>query len=146
MLTVHDGNRLGASFKRFLGVTATEEGAFASWAKMHPAMNELSLSPNYEFFKPLMLSIGKNIRHSATKTKLLISVGASLASMLDVAGDIYTIWFYRSLGLQDAANLMTVFVALSIGLQTFLVISIHRKNKRRMLVELLATITVSERS
>jgi len=144
VLTVHDGNHLGASFKRFVGVTATEEGAFASWVKMHPAMNELSLSPNHKFFKPLMLTIGKYIRHSATKMKLLISVSASLASMLDVTGDLYTIWYYRSIGLQDAANLMTVFVALSIGLQIFLVIAIHRKNKRRMLVELLGTVTFTK--
>jgi len=169
VLTVHDGNHLGASFKRFLGVTATEEGAFASWVKMHPAMNELSLSPEHKFFKPLMLTIGKCIRHSSTKMKLFISVSASLASMLDVTGDLYTIWYYSSLGLQqqvseqvgkkkekkgdstnpllllqDAAILMTVFVALSFLLQILLVVAIHRKNKRQMLVELLQTFTFTK--
>jgi len=144
VLTVHDGNLLGASFLKFLNVAATEEGAFASWVKTHPAMNELSLSPNHKFFKPLMLTIGKEIRHSSTRMKLLISVGASLASMLDVATDIYTIWYYGSLGLQDVANLMTVFVALSIGLQLFISIVIHHRNKRRLLVELLATITMTK--
>ena len=40
-LTVRDGNHLGSSFVKFLNNAATEEGAFASWAKKHPAMNEV---------------------------------------------------------------------------------------------------------
>ena len=64
MLVARDGNHLGASFLKFLNVAATEEGALASWVKKHPAMNELSLSTNHKFFKPLMLTLGKAIRHA----------------------------------------------------------------------------------
>jgi len=115
MLTIHDGHYLGASFLKFLSFAATEEGAFASWVKKYPAMNELS--NKYKFFKPLMLKIGKEIRTSSTWFKLSLSAGASLASMLDVASDIYTISIYRSRGLLETADLIATFVALSIGLQ-----------------------------
>jgi len=165
VLTVHDGHYLGASFLKFLSFAATEEGAFASWAKKYPAMNELSAK--YKFFKPLMLKIGKEIRHSATWYKFALSAGASMASMLDVASDIYTISIYRSRGLFETADLMTTFVALSIGLQILFVgewrapsgattttnpslsplcckVAIHHQDKKRALIELLGTVTFTK--
>jgi len=142
VLTVHDGNHLGASFLKFLNVAATEEGAFASWAKKHPAMHELAT--NHEFFKPLMLTLGKAIRTSATWQKLGLSIGAALMSMLDVATDIYTINIYRSRELYDTAYLMTLFVMLSLALQLLLVAAIHHRNKRKMLIEMLGTVTFTK--
>ena len=121
VLTVHDGHYLGASFLKFLSFAATEEGAFASWVEKYPAMNELSLSTNYKFFKPLMLKIGKEIRTSSTWFKLSLSAGASLASMLDVASDVYTINIYRGLGKHETADFMTLFVIVSFGLQILFV-------------------------
>ena len=143
MLTIYDGNYLGASFLKFLNVAATEEGAFASWVKKHPAMNELST--NHKFFKPLMLTIGKEIRHAATWHKLGLSIGAALMSMLDVATDIFTINIYRGLGKHEtAADWMTLFVILSLALQLGLVAAIHHKNKRKMLIEMLGTVTFTK--
>jgi len=142
VLTVHDGNHLGASFLKFLNVAATEEGAFASWEKKHPAMNELSTY--HKFFKPLMLTIGKELRHAATWQKLGLSIGASLMSMLDVATDIYTINIYRGFGKHETADLMTILVIMSLALQLFLVAAIHHKNKRKMLIEMLGTVTFTK--
>ena len=142
MLTIHDGNYLGASFLKFLNVAATEEGAFASWVKKHPAMNELST--NHKFFKPLMLTLGKATRTSANWQKLGLSIGAALMSMLDVATDIYTIAIYRGLGKHETADLMTFFVVLSLALQLLLVVAIHHRNKRKMLIEMVGTVTFTK--
>ena len=144
VLTVRDGNHLGASFLKFLNVAATEEGAFASWVTKHPAMHELSLSANHKFFKPLMLKIGKNIRHTATWHKLAKSIVAALMSLLDVATDIYTIAIYRSLGKHDTADLMTLLLLLSLALQLFFVVFIHHRNKNKLLIEMLGTVTFTK--
>jgi len=144
VLTVRDGNHLGASFSKFLNVAATEEGAFASWTKKHPAMNELST--NHEFFKPLMLTIGKEIRHAASWHKLGLSIGASLMSMLDVATDIFTINIYRGLGKHEheSADLMILCVILSLALQLLIVAAVHHRNKRKMLIEMFGTLTFTK--
>ena len=142
MLSVHDGIHLGSSFLKFLNVAATEEGAFASWVKKHPAMNELSA--NHKFFKPLMLTIGKELRHAATWQKLGLSIGAALMSMLDVATDIFTINIYRGLGKNETADLMTVFVILSLVLQLVMVVAVHHRNKRNMLIEMFGTVTFTK--
>ena len=142
LLTVHDGTHLGASFLKFLNVAATEEGAFASWVKKHPAMNELSA--NCKFFNPLMLTLGKAIRTSATWQKLGLSIGASLMSMFDVATDFYTINIYRSLRKHDTADLMTLLVLLSLALQLILVVVVHHRNKRKMMSEMLGTVTFTK--
>ena len=144
MLVARDGNHLGASFLKFLNVAATEEGAFASWVKKHPAMNDLSLSTNHEFFKPLMLTIGNEIRHAASWHKLGLSIGAALMSMLDVATDIYTIVIYRGLGKHDTADLMILFVILSLALQLVMVVAVHHRNKRKMLIEMFGTVTFTK--
>jgi len=133
---------LGASFLKFLNVAATEEGAFASWVKKHPAMNELST--NHKFFKPLMLTLGKATRTSANWQKLGLSIGAALMSMLDVATDIYTIKIYRGLGKQEIADLMTLLLLLSLALQLLLVVAIHHRNKRKMLIEMFGTVTFTK--
>jgi len=142
VLTVRDGNHLGDSFLKFLNFAATEEGAFASWVKKHPAMNEFSA--NHEFFKPLMLTIGKELRHAATWQKLGLSIAVALMSMLDVASDIYTIAIYRSRGLHETAVLMILFVLLSLALQLGLVTAVHHRNKREMLIELFGTVTFTK--
>ena len=105
----------------------------------YPTVTELS--DKYPFFKPMMLAIGREIRHSATSFKLLVSAGASLASIMDVALDVSTIYYYNSLGLTETANLMTVFVCMSMVLQITLVIFIHHRHRKRMMLELLATLT-----
>jgi len=69
----------------------------------------------------LMLKIGKEIRTSSTWFKLGLSAGASLASMLDVASDVYTINIYRGLGKHETADFMTLFVIVSFGLQILFV-------------------------
>ena len=133
---------MGASFLKFLNVAATEEGAFASWVKKHPAMHELAT--NHEFFKPLMLTLGKAIRTSATWQKLGLSIGAALMSMLDVATDIFTINIYRRLGKHETADLMILFVILSLSLQLILVVVVHHRNQRKMLIELFGTVTFTK--
>jgi len=133
---------LGASFLKFLNVAATEEGAFASWVTKHPSINELST--NHEFFKPLMLTIGKELRHAATWQKLGLSIGASLMSMLDVATDIFTINIYRGFGKHETADLMTLFVMLSLALQLVIVAAVHHRNKRKMLIEMFGTVTFTK--
>jgi len=107
---------------------------------------QLSLSTNHKFFKPLMLTIGKATRHSTTWHKLAKSSGASLMSMLDVATDIYTINIYRGLGKHehDTADLMTLLVLLSLGLQLILVAANHHRNKRKMLIEMFGTVTFTK--
>jgi len=127
---------------KFLNVAATEEGAFASWVKKHPAMNELST--NQKFFKPLMLTLGKSTRTSATWQKLGLSIAAALMSMVDVATDIYTINIYRGLGKQEIADLMTLLLLLSLALQLGMVAAVHYRNKRKMLIEMLGTVTFTK--
>ena len=141
MLEVGDGSILGASFVKHLNVAATEEGAFASWVKKHPAMNELSLSTKYIFFKPLLLTTGKVVRHTTTWTKMAKSIGAALMSMLDIGSDVYTIKIYRSRNAIKTADLMTFFVLVSLILQIMLTIAVHHKNKWTTLKELVGTLT-----
>ena len=133
---------MGSSFLKFLNVAATQEGAFASWVKKHPAMNEFSA--NHEFFKPLMLKIGKATRTSANWQKLGLSIVTALMSMLDVATDIYTINIYRGLGKHETVDLMILFVLLSLALQLLLVVAVHHRNKRKMLIEMLGTVTFTK--
>ena len=141
-LLVVDGNYLGASFTKFLNAAATEEGAYNSWVKKFPAMNELSAQ--HQFFKPLMLTIGKETRTSVTWQKLILSIGAALMSLFDVASDVYTIAYYNNLSKHETANLMTIFVALSLLLQLLMVAAIHHKSKWRMLLEMICTITFTK--
>ena len=98
----------------------------------------------HEFFKPLLLAVGKELNTTATWHKLALSVGVSLASMIDVASDVYTISYYHRIGKHATANLMTAFVLLCIFLQMMLVVAIHHKNRRRMVLELLGTITFTK--
>ena len=126
---------------KHLNVAATEEGAFASWVKKHPAMNELSLSTKYIFFKPLLLTTGKVVRHTTTWTKMAKSIGAALMSMLDIGSDVYTIKIYRSRNAIKTADLMTFFVLVSLILQIMLTIAVHHKNKWTTLKELVGTLT-----
>tara|TARA_B110000305_G_scaffold207653_1_gene239321 strand:- start:503 stop:982 length:480 start_codon:yes stop_codon:yes gene_type:complete len=120
-LMAKDGESLGASYNRFLEISATEEGAFTSWVNKYSVMNEVVA--DHKFFKPLMLTIGKEIKTSATKLKLFYSVGASMASLTDVAFDLYAIQHFRSrteAKFHFTADLMLTFVLLSIGLQVSL--------------------------
>ena len=113
-------------------------------ASLGTAMNELSLSTNHKFLKPLILTVGKVIRNTATWHKLGLSIGASLMSMLDVATDFYTINIYRGLGKHETADLMTLFVILSLAFQLIMVAAAHYRNKRRMLIEMLGTVTFTK--
>ena len=142
VLTSRHGTYLGASFLSELDRAATEEGALASWLKKHPAMNEFSA--NHEFFKPLMLTVGKVIRHTATWHKLGLSIGAALMSMIDVATDVYTISIYRSRGFHETADLMTLLVLLSLALQLAMVAAVHHRNLRIMLIEMFGTVTFTK--
>ena len=72
-----------------------------------------------------------------------MSIGASLMSMFDVATDIYTINIYRGLGKHETVDLMTLFVILSLAL-LLLVAAIHHRNKRKMLIEMLGTVTFTK--
>ncbi|GMI51128.1 hypothetical protein ScalyP_jg9202 [Parmales sp. scaly parma] len=56
------------------------------------------------FVKLLMQTVGNEIRHTATKRKFLMSLGASLASICDVGFDVSTIIYYRSLGKYETAT------------------------------------------
>jgi len=64
-------------------------------------------------------------------------------SMFDVATDIYTINIYRGLGKHETVDLMTLFVILSLAL-LLLVAAIHHRNKRKMLIEMLGTVTFTK--
>jgi len=91
-----------------------------------------------------MLTIGNEIKHTATWFKLGLSIGAALMSMFDVASDVYTISHYHNLGKHATADLMTFLVILSLVLQLLVVIAIHHKNKRRTLIEMLGTLTFTK--
>ena len=63
-LTEKDGIVLGLSFLRLLGAAATEEGAFASWILKYLCLADLD--NKFPFFRPLMIKIGKEIRHKVS--------------------------------------------------------------------------------
>ena len=56
----------------------------------------------------------------------------------------YTILYYNSIGEGEAARGMLVFVILSLVLQMMLVTAMHRKNKRRLIIELVETMTFTK--
>ena len=64
--------------------------------------------------------------------------------MLDSVTDIVSFFVYLSRGLHDVAEMMIVFVLLSLGLQLVVVVAIHHKNKRRMFVEIVGTLTFTK--
>ena len=74
-----DGTVFGVSFLYELSRAATEEGAFESWAKKHPAMK--TFGEEEKWFESFMTAIGKVIRHTATWYKLGLSLGAAATSM-----------------------------------------------------------------
>ena len=65
-------------------------------------------------------------------------------SLFDVGSDVYTIIYYNTIGNEETARLILVFVILSLVLQIMLVVAIHRKNKRRLLFELVVTVTFTK--
>ena len=91
-----------------------------------------------------MLTIGKEIRHTATMHKLFVSIAAALMSMFDVSTDVYTISYYKNSGKPKTAQEMTIFIFLSLFLQFLVVIAIHHKSKRRVVLELFATFTFTK--
>ena len=112
------------------------------WLNKNPALKEFD--DKHAFFRGLIMSIGKEMRHRATWTKVILSVGSGLFSMIDMGSDVVSIILYRSRGLDDVAFMMTVFVLLSLGMQLLVVIVIHYKNKRRMLIEIVGTLTFTK--
>jgi hypothetical protein len=142
LLTVEDGGYLGCSFLSLLYVAASAEGAFASWEQRYPAVQELSQL--HEFFKPFMLTLGGEIKHTATWKKFFLSMGSALLSMVDVATDVATIKYYNSIGKHETADLMTSCVVISMSLSLALCVAIHHRNKRTMLIEMLGTVTFTK--
>lgn len=141
-LTAEDGGDFGASYLLFLSSAATEEGAFGSWVAKYPALGEFSRK--YSFFKPLMLSIGKSIRHTTTWHKVILSVASGLMSMSDVATDVYTVAYFNITGKTEVARLMLTFLLLSLAMQLIAVYCVHYKSKRQILIEMLGTLTFAK--
>ena len=98
----------------------------------------------HAFFRGLMTSIGKELRHRATWSKVLRATRTAAFSMFDIGSDVFSIFVYRSKGLDDVAEMMLVFVLLSLGLQLVVVAAIHHKNKRRMIVEIVGTLSFTK--
>ena len=113
-----------------------------SWLEKNPALKEFD--KKHAFFRGLMTSIGKEFRHRATWRKVFLSMGSAVFGMFDIATDVFSILLYRSKGIDDVAFMMTVFVLLSLGLQLLAVIANHYKNKRRMLVEIVSTLSFTK--
>ena len=141
-LTKTDGYTLGSSFLHLLSRTANEDGAFDSWLRKNPALEQFH--HQHRFFRPLMRIIGRKQNDAKTWHKLFISIGTGLASSIDVGSDIYTILYYRSIGEYAIADAMTVFLFMSFGIQIILVIAIHHRNKWRMLGEIVSTMTFTK--
>jgi len=137
-----DGYMLGRMYLHELKSAATEEGGFDRWVKKFPAMKVFS--KNHNFFRSLLISIGKEIKHRGTWDKLVRSLAAAVMSLFDVGTDVYTILYYNSIGEGETATYMAVFVILSLSLQTLLCIVIHRRNRRRMLIEIVGTWTFTK--
>jgi len=142
LLDKSDGLELGRNFTYQLGRAATENGAVDRFLKSNPAM--MSFSEKNAFFVPLLTAVGKAILHAKTWHKLLLSAGTALSSIFDVGSDIYTIFYYRSIGLVAEADAMLTFLVGSLFLQVSVVLLLHHKNKRRMLIELAGTLTLTK--
>ena len=91
LLNRSDGYTLGSRFLEELNGAATEIGAFYSFVNKYPALIEFN--ENHKFFKSLLVSIGKEMKHRATWNKLVRSIGAAGMSQADVGSDVYTIWY-----------------------------------------------------
>ena len=112
------------------------------WLDRNPALKEFD--KKHAFFRGIMTSIGKEFRHRATWKKVFLSMGSAAFSMFDIGSDIFLIFSYRSRGQDEVADMMIVFVLLSLGLQLIAVLAIHHKNKKRMIVEIVATLTFTK--
>ena len=71
-------------------------------------------------------------------------MGSAAFSMFDISSDVFSIFLYRSRGQDEVAEMMLVFLLLSLGLQLVVVVAIHHKNKRRMIVEIVGTLTFTK--
>ena len=142
LLTASDGYTLGSSFLYYMGRSANEDGAVGSWLDKHPALGQFY--HQHKFFVPLMKEIGKTMRHTETWHKVVKSGSSGLFSLFDVGSDIYSILYYRRIGETEVADMMMVFLVLSLGLQMVFVVAAHHKHRRRMLTELLKTLTFSK--
>jgi len=142
LLTNQDGHTLGKSFLYHLSRAVTEEGCIQSLLEHHPALREFAGS--HAFFKPLLTTIGGEIKHAETWHKLILSISSAAFSLFDVASDIFTIVYYRNVDLVEEANLITFFVSLSLGLQLMLVYVIHRHDSSALAREVLGTLTFTK--
>jgi len=102
-------------------MSANEEGAFDGLLKKYPGLQ--AFSSKNEFFRPFILEVGHQIHDEATWLKLAISVGAASMSVADVLTDVYTTWYYSTIGKTSTATLMCVFVLLSFFLQVSVTVS-----------------------
>ena len=142
LVSEEDGRVFGVSFLSLLKTAATEEGAFNSLLLKHHPL--LDFSNKHPFFKPLMMVAGNSLNHASTWKKLFLSAAAAGMSIFDIATDIYTILYYYELEKARTANLMLAFVSLSIFMQLVACGLIHYHDPKRMLVELLATLTFTK--
>ena len=141
-LDQQDGYTIGSRFLVELGRAATEDGTFDRFLINNPALIEFS--KNHKFFRSLLTSIGKEMKHRATWRKLLLSILAALMSIFDISTDIYTINYYNSIWEGETARWMLTFVILSLVLQIIVVVAIHHRNKRRLIIELVGTMSFTK--
>jgi len=87
LLNRSDGYAIGSRFLDELNRAATEDGAFDSWLSKNPSLIEFN--KNNKFFRALLISLGKEMRHRATWKKLALSMGAAGMSTFDVGSDVY---------------------------------------------------------
>ena len=142
LLNQSDSYSIGSRFLEELSRAATEDCAFDHWVSKNPALIEFS--KDHKFFKSLLTSIGRELRHRATWKKLAFSIVAAEVSMGDVGSDVYTISYYNIIGEEETARLMLVFVILSLALQMILVPAIHHKNKKESISEIVKTLTFTK--
>ena len=67
---------------------------YRSWLNKNPALKEFD--EKYAFFGGLMTSIGKELRHRATWTKVMLSARTAAFGMFDVVTDIFSILVYQA--------------------------------------------------
>ena len=113
-----------------------------SWLNTNPSLKEFD--KKHAFFRGLMTSIGKELRHRATWKKVFFSMGSAAFSIFDIGSDVFSIFLYQSSGQDEVADMMIVFVLMSLGMQLIAVVVIHHKNKKRMLVEIVGTLTFTK--
>jgi len=142
LLKKADGAAFAMSFNKNLKLSANEEGAVERWMGDHQALS--AFGEKYRFFNKFMQTIGREKNCQVTFTKVMVSVGCSVASIVDVGSDCYAVFFYLENDRIEIGTLLLAFLLTSLFLQLMLVILVHHGNWKKMWEQLFFTITFAK--